>query len=114
MVTRENVEHIAKLARLDFSDGEYDKLTTDMNNVLGYIDQLKELDVSNVEPLENINESVEKNVFRADISAPSLSTEEALKNAPKAADGYFLVPKVIERVKKDKAVVDVEEEEEEL
>ena len=63
MVTRENIEHIAKLARLDFSDEEYDKLTADMNNVLGYIDQLKELDVSNVAPLENINESVEKNVF---------------------------------------------------
>jgi aspartyl-tRNA(Asn)/glutamyl-tRNA(Gln) amidotransferase subunit C len=114
MVTRENIEHIAKLARLDFSDGEYDKLTTDMNNVLGYIDQLKELDVSGVEPLENINESVEKNVFRADVSAPCLSLEEVLKNAPKSGDGYFLVPKVIKRVKKGKAVVDVEEEEEEL
>ncbi len=114
MVTRENIEHIAKLARLDFSGEEYDKLTTDMNNVLGYIDQLKELDVSNVAPLENINESVEKNVFREDKSGPSLSEAEALKNAPKAADGYFLVPKVIERVKKDTAVVDIDEEEEEL
>ena len=112
MVTRENIEHIAKLARLDFSGEEYDKLTSDMNNVLGYIDQLKELDVSNVEPLENINESVEKNVFREDKSAPSLSEAEALKNAPKSADGYFLVPKVIERVKKDSAVIDIEEEEE--
>ena len=101
MVTRENVEHIAKLARLDFSAEEYEKLTSDMNNVLGYIDQLKELDVSNIEPLENINESAEKNNFRVDTSAPSLSVEEALKNAPKAADGYFLVPKVIERVKKE-------------
>jgi aspartyl-tRNA(Asn)/glutamyl-tRNA(Gln) amidotransferase subunit C len=112
MVTRENIEHIAKLARLDFSNEEYNKLTQDMNNVLGYIDQLKELDVSNVMPLENINESTEKNVFRSDVSAPSLSTEEALKNAPKAADGYFLVPKVIEREKKGAAVVDIEDEEE--
>ena len=114
MVSRENIEHIAKLARLDFSDAEYEKLTVDMNNVLGYIDQLKELDVSNVAPLENINESVEKNVFRKDESSPCLSVEEALKNAPKAADGYFLVPKVIEQVKKGTAVVDVEGEEEEL
>jgi aspartyl-tRNA(Asn)/glutamyl-tRNA(Gln) amidotransferase subunit C len=112
MVTRDNIEHIAKLARLDFSNEEYEKLTHDMNNVLGYIDQLKELDVSNIEPLENINESVEKNVFRKDESAPSLSVEEALKNAPKAADGYFLVPKVIEQEKKGMAVIDVEEEEE--
>ena len=112
MVTRENIEHIAKLARLDFSNEEFEKLMHDMNNVLGYIDQLKELDVSNIAPLENINEGQEENVFRADASAASLSTEEALKNAPKAADGYFLVPKVIERVKKDTVVVDVEEEEE--
>jgi len=98
MVTRENIEHIAKLARLDFSDEEYEKLTNDMNNVLGYIDQLKELDVSTVEPLENLNEAEEKNVFRKDESAPCLPVEEALKNAPKAADGYFLVPKVIEQV----------------
>jgi len=111
MVTRENIEHIAKLARLDFSNAEYEKLTQDMNNVLGYIDQLKELDVSDVAPLENINEAQEKNVFRADVSAPCLSTEEALKNAPKAADGYFLVPKVIEQVKKDAAIVDLEDEE---
>jgi len=112
MVSRENIEHIAKLARLDFSNEEYDKLTHDMNNVLGYIDQLKELDVSNVVPLENINEEQEENVFRADVSAPCLSTEEALKNAPKAADGYFLVPKVIERVKNGPALVEYEEEEE--
>ncbi len=114
MVTRENIEHIAKLARLDFSDGEYDKLTTDMNNVLGYIDQLKELDVSAVAPMENINESVEENIFRSDISALSLTTEDALKNAPKAADGYFLVPKVIERVKKETVVEEIEEESEDF
>ena len=113
MVTRENVEHIAKLARLDFSDADFDKLTSDMNNVLGYIDQLKELDVSDVAPLENINESVEKNDFRPDISAPCLSVEDAMKNAPKAADGYFLVPKVIERVKENSSA-DEEEENEEL
>jgi aspartyl-tRNA(Asn)/glutamyl-tRNA(Gln) amidotransferase subunit C len=112
MVTRENIEHIAKLARLEFSDSEYEKLTLDMNNVLGYIDQLKELDVSNVEPLENINELVEKNVFRKDESAECLPVEEALKNAPKAADGYFLVPKVIEQEKKSTVVADLDEEDE--
>lgn len=114
MVTRENVEHIAKLARLDFSDEEYAKLTTDMNNVLGYIDQLKELDLSGILPLENINESVEDNVFRQDVSAPSLSDKDALKNAPKAADGYFLVPKVIEREKKEVTVESYDEETEDF
>ncbi|MEP7234006.1 MAG: Asp-tRNA(Asn)/Glu-tRNA(Gln) amidotransferase subunit GatC [Ignavibacteriota bacterium] len=111
MVTRESIEDIAKLARLNFSGEEYDKLTLDMNNVLSYIDQLKELDVSNVAPLENINESVEKNVFRADKSEDCLSQSDALRNAPKAADGYFLVPKVIERVKKDAAHIEVDEDE---
>ena len=114
MVTRENVEHIAKLARLDFSDEEYSKLTTDMNNIIGYIDQLKELDLTNVAPLESINESVETNVFRPDVSAPSLSDKDALKNAPKAADGYFLVPKVIEREKKEAAAEIYDEETEEM
>ena len=114
MVTRENIEHIAKLARLDFTDAEYEKLTLDMNNVLGHIDQLKELDVSNVAPLENINESVETNNFRKDVSGSCLSPEDALKNAPKAGDGYFLVPKVIEQVQKGTTLVDIEEEEEEL
>ena len=111
MVTRENVEHIAKLARLNFSNEEYEKLTHDMNNVLGYIDQLSELDVLKVEPLENINESVEKNVFRKDESKPSLTVENALKNAPKAADGYFLVPKVIEQEKKSTTIAEIDEDE---
>ncbi|MEI8133548.1 MAG: Asp-tRNA(Asn)/Glu-tRNA(Gln) amidotransferase subunit GatC [bacterium] len=111
MVTKENVEHIAKLAKLDFSGEEYEKLTADMNNVLGYIDQLKELDVSNVAPLENLNEATEQNVFRSDIAGQSLTTEQALSNAPKSGDGYFLVPKVIERVKKDVVADDVDEEE---
>jgi aspartyl-tRNA(Asn)/glutamyl-tRNA(Gln) amidotransferase subunit C len=111
MISRTDTEHIAKLARLVFTDGEYEQLTGELNNILGYIDQLKELDVSTVAPLENINESVEVNVVRPDIAGDCLPVEEALKNAPKAADGFFLVPKVIEQVKKEVAISSEDEEE---
>jgi aspartyl-tRNA(Asn)/glutamyl-tRNA(Gln) amidotransferase subunit C len=99
MVTKKDVEKIADLARLEFSDKELDGFTGDLNNILAYIDQLKEVDVTGVAPLENINEDVESNVLRTDEVTESLTQAEALKNAPKAADGFFLVPKVIEQTK---------------
>lgn len=95
MVTKEEVQHIADLAKLEFSESELTSLTSELNNVLGYIDQLKELDVTNVAPLANLNESVSETALRNDEARPSLSIEEALRNAPKTADGYFLVPKVL-------------------
>ncbi len=110
MITRESVEHIAKLARLEFTDTDYDKLTGEMNTVIGYIDQLSELDVTGVAPLENINESVETNILRPDIAKESLTSEQALSNAPKSADGFFLVPKVIEQQKTATIITDEEEE----
>jgi aspartyl-tRNA(Asn)/glutamyl-tRNA(Gln) amidotransferase subunit C len=66
--------------------------------VLGYIDQLKEVDVRDVAPLENMNEAFslsESTPLRADLVQPSVPVEAALKNAPKSADRYFLVPKVL-------------------
>lgn len=99
MVTKQDVEKIAELARLEFSGEELEGFTGDLNKILGYIDQLKEVDVSGVSPLENINEQVEKNPLRTDEVRESLPQSEALKNAPKAADGFFLVPKVIEQTK---------------
>jgi aspartyl-tRNA(Asn)/glutamyl-tRNA(Gln) amidotransferase subunit C len=99
MVTKDDVQKIAKLARLEFNESEVDSYTTDLNNVLGYIDQLKEVDVTGVAPLENVNENVELNDFRRDEFIATTTRDEALKNAPKAADGYFLVPKVMEQAK---------------
>lgn len=113
MVTKDDVQKIAKLARLEFKESEVDAYTTDLNNVLGYIDQLKEADVTGVEPLENINETVELNDFRKDEFIATTSRDEALKNAPKAADGYFLVPKVIEQAK-GAVSVDLDEDIEEM
>lgn len=95
MVTKSEVQKVADLAKLDFAEEELDALTMELNSVLGYIDQLKELDVTNVPPLENLNESGEHSALRKDETRECLAVEEALRNAPKAADGYFLVPKVL-------------------
>ncbi len=114
MVTRQEVQHVADLAKLEFSGEELGALTEELNKVLGYIDQLKELDVRNVAPLANLNESVEEAALRADEVRASLSVEEALRNAPKAADGYFLVPKVLAQDVKSNVEQDIvggEEEE---
>lgn len=94
-VTIPEVEKIAQLAKLKFSEEEKIKLQKDMNQVLGYIEQLNELDLTDVEPLENINET--ENVMRDDEVKPWLSTEEALKNAPSKTQKFFKVPKVIEK-----------------
>jgi aspartyl-tRNA(Asn)/glutamyl-tRNA(Gln) amidotransferase subunit C len=113
MVTKDEVVKIAKLAKLSFTEPELDALTGELNAILGHIDQLKEVDVTGIEPLENINEAVETNVFRTDTPRPSLTREEALKNAPQSADGYFLVPKVLEQETKPIAVTQLLDEENE-
>ena len=114
MVERGEVVKVAKLAKLEFTESELDQLTNELNGVLGHIDELKEVDVKDVAPLENVNEAVEANVFRRDEVEPSLSREETLRNAPRSADGYFLVPKVLEQEVKTKAPLSAYEEEEEL
>lgn len=116
MVTKDEVKKVADLAKLEFASEELDALTTELNAVLGYIDQLSELDVSNVEPLENLNEATtEQSALRRDMVRPSLSMEDALRNAPKSADQYFLVPKVLAQEVKTYVEQDlVGDEEEEL
>lgn len=94
-VTIPEVEKIAQLAKLKLSEEEKVKLQKDMNQVLGYIEQLNELDLTDVEPLENINET--ENVMREDEVNPWLTTEEALKNAPAKTQKFFKVPKVMEK-----------------
>jgi aspartyl-tRNA(Asn)/glutamyl-tRNA(Gln) amidotransferase subunit C len=99
-VTIKEVEHIAKLAKLRFTEAEKTKLQIELNTVLEYIDKLNELNLENVEPLENINEHFE-NVFREDKAKKCLTHEEALKNAPAKVEtsegGFFKVPKVLNK-----------------
>ncbi|MDP1676349.1 MAG: Asp-tRNA(Asn)/Glu-tRNA(Gln) amidotransferase subunit GatC [Bacteroidota bacterium] len=92
-VTIKDVEHIAKLAKLEFSEAEKEKFTHQFNDILKYMEQLNSVDTTNIEPLAQVIEL--NNVFRDDIVKPSISTDEALKNAPDKTDEHFKVPKVI-------------------
>jgi aspartyl-tRNA(Asn)/glutamyl-tRNA(Gln) amidotransferase subunit C len=92
-VTIKDVEHIAKLANLEFSDTEKTKFTQQMNQILDYVEQMNKLDTDKVEPLSHVIEL--SNVFRSDEVKQSVSTEEALKNAPEKDEQFFKVPKVI-------------------
>ena len=93
-LTIEEVEHVANLARLTFSDAEKEKLTEQLAEILGYIEQLNELDTDDVGPTSHAIPV--KNVVRPDVVVPSLTQDEALANAPSNVDGLFEVPKIIE------------------
>lgn len=92
-VTKKDVEKIAELARLKFSEQELESFTHQMNEILSYMDKLNELDTENVKPLSHPVEQT--NVFREDELKSSITTEEALKNAPAKDEHQFKVPKVI-------------------
>jgi aspartyl-tRNA(Asn)/glutamyl-tRNA(Gln) amidotransferase subunit C len=89
-----NVKYVAHLARLALTPDEEVKLTAQLGNILGYIEKLRELDVSGVEPTAHAVPMV--NVTRADEIRPSLAHEDALRNAPRQANGLFIVPKIVE------------------
>lgn len=92
-VTIKDVEYVAALARLSFSDVEKQKLTAQLNEILAYMEQLNTLDTQSVEPLSQV--IALSNVFREDSLRPSLSREETLRNAPVKSEKFFKVPKVI-------------------
>jgi aspartyl-tRNA(Asn)/glutamyl-tRNA(Gln) amidotransferase subunit C len=94
-VTLDDVEHVANLARLEFSDEEKKTLMNQLNKILEYMEKLNELDTSNVEPLAQVIPL--SNVFREDAVKPSSPVTEVLRNAPAKTDKFFKVPKVIEQ-----------------
>ena len=89
-----NIKYVAHLARITLTLQEEAQLSVQLCNVLNYIQKLKELDVSNVEPTAHAVPLV--NVIRPDATGDCLSQEEALKNAPASANGLFIVPKIVE------------------
>ena len=89
-----DVKYVAHLARLALTPEEEKKLGAQLGNILGYIEQLNQLDVSNVEPTAHAVPMV--NVTRPDEVRPSLPHEQALRNAPAQANGLFMVPKIVE------------------
>jgi len=90
----EDVQKVAKLARLKLSDAEVQSLAEQMGHVLGYVEILNELNTDEIEPLANAVELT--NVLRADEVAESLPREAALSNAPKTDGKYFLVPQILD------------------
>ncbi len=93
-ITIQEVEHVAKLARLEFSEEEKKKLAEQLGRILDYIDQLNELDTEDVPPTSHVIPV--KNVVRPDVVKPSLTRDEALANAPSNVEGLFEVPKIVE------------------
>ena len=89
-----DVKYVAHLARIGLTPEEEQNLAAQLGGILGYIEKLKELDVSNVEPTAHAVPMV--NVTRPDEVRPSLSHEAAMANAPAQANGLFLVPKIVE------------------
>ena len=94
-ITLQEVEHVARLARLALSAEEKEQMRSQLDRILGYIEKLNQLDTSGVEPTSHVIPMT--NVFRDDALAPSLSREEALENAPDREEGFFRVPRIIEQ-----------------
>ena len=92
--TQIDVTYVAHLARLQLSDGEKEKISRQLGQILRHIEKLKELDITGVAPTAHAVPMI--NVTRPDEIRPSLLVEEALRNAPAQANGLFLVPKIVE------------------
>ena len=89
------VQHIAHLARLEFQGEDLKAIKGDMQNIIGFMDKLSELDTEEVEPLIFISDEV--NVLREDLVEKTVTSEQALKNAPKKDSDYFRIPKVLDK-----------------
>jgi aspartyl-tRNA(Asn)/glutamyl-tRNA(Gln) amidotransferase subunit C len=89
-----DVKYVAHLARIALTPEEEEKFGAQLAHILGYIEKLNQLDVSEIEPTAHAVELV--NVMRPDEIRPSLSNEEALRNAPAKANGLFMAPKIVE------------------
>ena len=88
------VRHVAKLARLDLTDDEVARFSTQLSAILGYVEKLNELDTDSVEPLAHCLPI--HNVLREDVVTESLDTALALKNAPQHFETFFKVPKILD------------------
>ncbi|GFR39360.1 aspartyl/glutamyl-tRNA(Asn/Gln) amidotransferase subunit C [Insulibacter thermoxylanivorax] len=93
-ITIQDVEHVAKLARLELQDDEKEKFAEQLDAILQYIQKLEELNTDDVEPTSHVIPLV--NVMREDEPRPSLPIDKVLLNAPDHEDGHFKVPAVLE------------------
>jgi aspartyl-tRNA(Asn)/glutamyl-tRNA(Gln) amidotransferase subunit C len=90
MIDREQVLHVARLARLQLSEEEVDRMAGEMSTILGHVETMNELDLEGVEPTSHVVEL--QNVLREDVPRECLPRERALEQAPDVADGGFRVP----------------------
>ncbi|MNO84962.1 Glutamyl-tRNA(Gln) amidotransferase subunit C [compost metagenome] len=93
-ISKDQVKHVANLARLKLTDEELEKYTVDLSNIVDFAQSLSDIDVSGVEPTAHVLKI--KNVFRKDDLKPSYDRDELLKNAPTKEAGCVSVPKVVE------------------
>ena len=93
-IEKDDVKHVAQLARLKLTEKEINYFAKQLDSIINYIDQLKEVDISNVEPTTHVLPI--QNVFREDTIQPSLKTKDTLKNAPSKENEFFKVPRIIE------------------
>lgn len=92
--SEDEVRHIALLGRLELTDDEVHRFAREFGDILGYVEQLRELDTEGIAPTSHA--VARTNVFREDAPRPSLTNAQALANAPEAEDGYFRVPPIIQ------------------
>ena len=90
---KNTVKRIADLSKLEFTSDETTAILKDMNQMLEFIDKLKELDTTNIDPLIHMTE--DENILREDDAITGASQQEALKNAPSKDSTYFKIPKVL-------------------
>lgn len=92
MITVKDVEHVAKLARLELTEAEKEKFTKQLGDVLKYVEQMNEIDTTNVKPMAHAFDIV--NVMREDKVVSEETKEELIMNAPEEENGFFRVPKI--------------------
>ena len=95
-IDKDTVKYVAHLARIQLDNQELDLLSRQLEDIVNFIDKLKELNVSGVKPTSHILPA--KNIFREDKPVKSLDAEDVLSNAPEKKDNFFLAPKVIEYI----------------
>lgn len=93
-ITKEQVEHVANLARLNLTEEEKEQMTTDMEAIIEFANRINEIDIDNIDPTAHIVPV--NNVFREDEVNPSFSRDELLSNAPNKENGCFSVPRIVE------------------
>lgn len=93
-ISKEEVEKVAKLARLEITEAEKAPFREQLSSILSYVEQLKGFDTEGVEPTATVLEQT--NVFREDRVRPSLPAEQALANAPEQQENFFVVPRILE------------------